>query len=63
MLYKYKLVVDKLEITYIAPDGWNDFFEAQIQAKKSDEPLQIKFDDLILERKESRKYKFEFDVF
>ncbi len=63
MLYKYKLVVDKLEITYIAPDGWNDFFEAQIQAKKSDEPLQIKFDDLILERKESRKYKFEFNVF
>lgn len=65
MSYKYKLVIDKLEITYIRPGWWDKFFESNSKSltEQDNKPTPIKFDELLLERKISRKYKYEFNVF
>lgn len=57
MAYKFHIAIDKLEITYTAPDSWREHF--------SDIPdlYTEKCDLLILERKPSRHYKYEFNVF
>lgn len=57
MAYKFNIVIDKLEITYTASDEWREHF------KNIPDRYKEKRDQLILERKDSQSYQYEFNVF